>query len=168
MSKNLNWLAILLVVGIANVQAAEMSAEQEWMIKAEIKQLVDQYAMSRDNLDAVGYANVFAESGSLIINGQAYTGRDVIQARVEAVNPNRNSMHVMSTSQIQILDENNATGIHYATIYDPAPDESQNQGGMIAVAGFSAQGKYFDKYQLTDEGWKISERRFQPVYRLAP
>ncbi len=168
MNKKLNWITILLLLAFSGAQAADMSAEQEWVIKAEIKQLVDRYAMARDNLDAQGYANVFTENGTLIINGSPNTGRDVIAARVEAANQSSIGMHIMSTSQITIIDESNATGIHYATVYGATADDSHNEGDVIGVAGFVTQGKYFDKYQLADEGWKISERTFQRIYSLAP
>lgn len=163
----LNWVAVGLLFGMTSALAADLSAEQEWQIKAEIKQLVDKYAMSRDNLDAVGYASVFAENGTLIIGGQPFTGRDVLQARVEAANQESVGMHIMSTSQISIIDDHNATGIHYATVYSAIPDDSYEAGDTLPVAGFVTQGKYFDKYELTDEGWKISERRFERIYTLA-
>jgi len=142
-----------------------LSAQDEWMIKAEIKQLVDTYAMARDNLNAVAYANTFTENGTLIIGGQPYTGRDVLQARVEGANQESIGMHMMSTSDITVIDENNATGIHYATVYGAIPGDDHPEGDPIELAGFASQGKYFDKYERTDEGWRISERRFERIYR---
>lgn len=163
--RDLSWVILGLFVGLSSAQSADVSELDEWMIKAEIKQLVDTYAMARDNIDAVAYANTFTEGGTLIINGQPNTGRAVLQARVESANQESIAMHMMATSQITVIDENNATGIHYATVYGAVPGDDHAEGDPIDVAGFSTQGKYFDKYERTDEGWRISERRFERVYR---
>ncbi|MCZ0952277.1 MAG: nuclear transport factor 2 family protein [Rhodospirillaceae bacterium] len=160
----MSWVVPGLLLGLSSAQAADLSAQDEWMIKAEIKQLVDTYAMARDNLDAVAYANTFTENGTLIIGGQPHSGRDVLQARVEGANQESIGMHIMSTSDITVIDENNATGIHYATVYGAIPGEDHPEGDAIDVAGFVAQGKYFDRYERTDEGWRISERRFERIY----
>lgn len=163
----LKWLALGLIGGVSGAQAQEMSALDEWMIKAEIKELVDRYAMARDNIDAVTYANTFSENGTLIIGGQPYSGRDVIQARVEAANQDSIGMHMMSTSEITVTDANNATGIHYATVYGATPAEGHVDGDSVEIVGFIAQGKYHDTYVRTEEGWRISERRFERIYRIA-
>ena len=65
---------------------------------------------------------------------------------------------------INIIDENNATGIHYAAIYSNTPDESHEARAVISVNGPVVIGKYNDKYVRTEEGWKISERAFKPVF----
>lgn len=165
--KTLGGFLVLMSLGLCTVQAQEMDAMEEFFIKAQIKELVDRYAIARDNLDAQEYANTFAEDGALVIGGNAVQGRDVIAARVEAANPNSIGMHIMSTSQITVIDAENATGIHYATVYGATADDSHEAGSVIAVPGFVAQGKYFDKYELTEEGWKIAERRFERVYSLS-
>ena len=164
-ARDLNWLVLGLLVGLPGALAADLSEMDEWMIKQEIKQLVDRYAMARDNIDAVAYANTFTENGTLIINGQPHTGRAVLQARVEGANQESIGMHMMSTSQITVIDENNATGIHYATVYGAIPGEDHPEGDPLEVAGFSSQGKYVDRYERTDEGWRIAERRFERMYR---
>jgi|SaaInl5LU_22_DNA_1037371.scaffolds.fasta_scaffold47181_2 hypothetical protein len=160
----LNFVAVTLSLVLVTAHAADLSAEDEWRIKAEIKQLVDKYAMSRDNLDAEGYAGVFAEDGTLHLFGESYTGPDEILSLSENWDVDSVGMHIMSTSQITIVDESNATGIHYSTVYGAVPPESHAAGGLIEISAPVIQGKYTDAYRLTDEGWKIAERRFQPVY----
>ena len=164
----LNFVAVTLSLVLVTAQAADLSAEEEWRIKAEIKQLVDRYAMSRDNLDAEGYAGVFAEDGTLFLFGESYTGHDDIASLSESWDVDSVGMHMMSTSQITIVDESNATGIHYSTVYGAVPPESHEEGGLIEISGPVIQGKYSDVYRLTDEGWRIAERRFQPVYSFSP
>ena len=51
----------------------------------------------------------------------------------------------------------------YATVYGAIPGDDHPEGDPIELAGFALQGKYFDKYERTDEGWRISERRFERI-----
>ena len=73
-------------------------------------------------------------------------------------------MHVMSTSKIDVVDENTATGIQYVTVYSGTPDESQGADQIIPITGFRLIGKYYDKYVRTEEGWKFAEHRLQRVF----
>lgn len=134
-------------------------------IRLEIQQLVDDYAIYRDNLDAKNYANLFTEDGVLIVRGNEYQGREILYQRMLDADTSRVSMHVMSSSQITIIDRNNATGVHYAAVYTGSPTD--NPGQPIPVRGFAILGQYRDNYARTAEGWKISERKMQPVFATA-
>lgn len=145
-------------------RAQDMSIEEEFLIKAQIQELVSQYAITRDNNDAVGYSEVFTPDGELIIRGSSVIGRDAIRQRVESANPNGRSMHVMSTGVISVVDATRATGIHYGALYLTTPGEDWEEGSALPLAGFSSMGKYFDDYVLTDEGWKIERRRLEILF----
>ncbi|MDG2089196.1 MAG: nuclear transport factor 2 family protein [Arenicellaceae bacterium] len=147
-----------------NVIATDLSAAEESQIKAEIKELADAYAINRDNNDAVAYANTFAKDGTLILYGNSYSGRETIQTRIDESDSSGVGMHVMSTSVIEVIDSEHATGVHYATIYGGTKADSHEAGDIIPLANFRVMGKYHDKYVLTDEGWKFSERRLEPIF----
>lgn len=151
-------------LGLVSAQAEEMSIEQQLSAKAEIKLLADGYAIHRDSLNAQAYADLFAEDGKFFYRGKVYAGREVLQQRIKDVNPLSTTMHVMATSLITLVDEKNATGIHYATIYSKTLDKPVESGKTIPVQGFAVMGKYLDKYKVTKDGWKIAERSFQPIF----
>jgi hypothetical protein len=149
---------------LISAHAAEMSVEQQVSAKSEIKMLVDGYAIHRDSLNADAYADLFAEDGKFIFRGTVYTGREVLQQRIKDVNPLSTTMHVMASSLITLVDEEHATGVHYAMIYSKMLDKPVERGETIPVKSFAVMGKYLDKYTLTKAGWKIAERSFQPVF----
>lgn len=159
---------ITLFVGFVTIgNATDISFEENKAIKAEIKQLVDDYGFYRDSYDAESYANVFSEDGKFFFRGQVYQGREALAKRIQDYDQSGVSMHMMSSSHIEILDATNATGIHYASIYSKTPEEPLEKGEMISVSGPAVIGKYADKYVLTNEGWKISERMFTPIFNTA-
>ena len=144
-------------------QSSDISKEEIMAIKFEIIDLVHAYALYRDNDNAVGYASVFAEDGKLIVRGNAVEGRKAIQARLENATTKSIGMHMMGTSHIEIVDADNATGVHYAEVYSYTPKEDE-EPGVYLVDGPRFFGKYIDVYARTDEGWKITERKFTPVF----
>lgn len=157
----------LFILSLTASNAAEISFDQTKAIKAEIKQLVDDYGYYRDSYNAEGYANVFSEDGKFTFRGKVYQGREVLAQRIRDYDPSGVSMHMMSSSHVEIIDANNASGIHYAAIYSKTPEEPLEKGAMISVNGPAVIGKYADKYVLTDDGWKISERMFTPIFNTA-
>lgn len=154
-------------LGLNTASAASVSHDDAVAIKAEIKQLVDAYGVYRDDFNAAGYASLFAEDGKFFFQGDVFEGRAVLQKRVEDADHATVYMHMMSSGHIEIIDENNATGAHYAAIYSVTPDEPVAGGGPISVPGPSVIGKYSDKYIRTEEGWRFAERSFSPVFNTA-
>jgi hypothetical protein len=134
--------ALFCVASIAD----EIDSEEAAKIKLEITQLVNDYAIYRDRLDARNYANLFAEDGRLTVRGRLTQGREAIYERISGYDSSHVSMHIMTSSQINIIDDSDRP---------------------IPVKGFTVLGQYHDKYVRTEEGWKFAERVMKPVFRTA-
>ena len=148
----------------ANAGSAAIPAQvNEAAIQVEIKQLIDDYAIARDNADGKAYANVFAKDGIFHFGGEIFQGREAIEARVNDAPPSGKSFHYLSTSQVEIENATRATGMHYGTVYSANLNDTASEG-LQPFIGRVIRGRYHDKYRLTDEGWKIAERRFEPVF----
>lgn len=160
-------LGLILFMMVTLAPAADLTEAETLKIKADIKQLVDNYAITRDNWDAKGHANLFTEQAKLIMNGAVTQGREAVQKRIEGLNHNGRSLHMMTSSQITIIDKNTATGIQYVAVYTNTPEQPVKEEESIAVKGPSRMGKYFDKYERTPEGWKFAERRLLTVFTTA-
>ena len=65
--------------------------------------------------------------------------------------------HVISNVAIQVIDENNATGITYLTVYrhNGSPPES----GPAPLTGVQMVGVSHNRLVRESGGWKISEKR---------
>jgi hypothetical protein len=155
---------IALALSATSIQAANLSPLEELQIRSEIKQLVDNYAVYRDNWDSKGYASLFTENGKLTLYGTTVEGRTAIQKRVDDADHKGRYIHVMTTSQITIVDNNNATGIQYASVYSITPTVAFKEEETVPLKGPRMIGRYFDKYVRTAEGWKIAERRLVPSF----
>jgi uncharacterized protein (TIGR02246 family) len=153
--------ALFCVASIAD----EIDSEEAAKIKLEITQLVNDYAIYRDRLDARNYANLFAEDGRLTVRGRLTQGREAIYERISGYDSSHVSMHIMTSSQINIIDRDHATGVHYAAVYSAAATDDSDR--PIPVKGFTVLGQYHDKYVRTEEGWKFAERVMKPVFRTA-
>lgn len=147
--------------------AAELEALKVTQAKAEIMQLIYDYAMARDDYDSVAYGNAFAENGRFIFGGEAFIGPEVIGARLEAAPRERASLHMLGASQITLQSPTTATGRHYTTVYSALLADAEKVGDPIPISGPVVMGEYSDKYVLTDKGWKILERAFNPVFMQA-
>lgn len=147
-----------------NIGAQEISPNDEWRIKVEIKQLSDNYGYYRDHFMVDEYLSIWAEDAIAIDGDRMWEGHEELRTRVPAPTSTRLSMHVMSTSHIDIIDESHATGVHYATIYGARLDGPREQNEIIETGGVYLIAKYTDEYVLTDEGWKISRREIDRVF----
>jgi uncharacterized protein (TIGR02246 family) len=121
--------------------------------------LVTDYAYHRDQFNAKEFASLFTEDASLTVVNQTWVGREDIEQRIEGLKTGSTIRHEMSTIRIVPIDENNATGVSYATIYS-APL------GETSVSGFALMGEYHDEFVRTADGWKISKRVLVQKYSL--
>lgn len=145
--------------------ADELKADEIAEIKRDIQQLVNDYAIYRDRHDAKGYSSLFAEDGCLTVRGNKLCGREALFERLANADASSVSMHIMTTSQVTVIDHHNAQGVHYAAVYTGT--RTENKEGAIPVSGFSVLGQYHDRYVKTADGWKIKERVMQPVFTTA-
>jgi hypothetical protein len=161
-----------LVVGLAvqvllpYASAAELSAEQEREIIIECQQLVTDYAYYRDLRDADKVAELFTEDARMLARGHWNEGRQALRDHVNGDDMDTVSMHLMTTIKIMPQDEKSATGISYAAVAHEAKAEGESAAALLD--NFAVVGKYHDTFVLTNDGWKISERIFRPVFRRPP
>ncbi len=165
MKKRIISSAFALLFSVSTSAAiADVSRQQTAVINARIQQLVADYAITRDNLDAVSYSNTFAEDGAIVLFGETYKGREVLKKRIEASDPNVVTIHMMGPGQINVVDNNTATGVQYVVVYRGIKGESHKEGSPLPITNLMVVGKYHDRYVNTDDGWKFSERRFEAVF----
>jgi|SaaInlV_100m_DNA_5_1039725.scaffolds.fasta_scaffold07153_3 hypothetical protein len=162
--KTIRYVSIFLLgqlMSFSSVAAAELSAAQKREIIFDCTQLVNDYAYYRDLHDPVGFANIFSEDARLQARGVWLEGDEIAQ-HVLNDDPAEVSMHLMTTIKIMPIDESSAIGVSYGAV----AHEPKGQDGAAAVlSSFVVIGQYHDKFKMTDEGWKISERAFDVIFR---
>jgi|GEM_PF-531669 len=156
------------------VSQVEDNADSERQVVTACTDLVLDYALYRDQLDAEKLAALFTQDARLSVQGKTYIGQQAIRARTtlmrstEAVPKTR---HLMSTIRIRQVSADKATGISYVTVYagaDPSLESSdKDESGLETVKGFAIIGNYIDEFERTAQGWRIARRRLEGAFRDA-
>lgn len=125
--------------------------------------LMMEYARSVDFRDYDNIVNVFTEDATLVI-GQKLTGRRAILEAMMQRPGDLRSRHVISNAFVDVLDERNARGICYLTLYrHQGPDALER--GPVPLAGVAAVGHYEDTFVRTSAGWRIHYRVLHLAFR---
>lgn len=131
--------------------ALSLPAAAENSMEDACKALIMDYAIHRDHKNVDDYAALFTDDAKLSVLGDVRIGRAAIRERLAQASGT--TVHLMSTIRITRKSADTASGISYATIYTAPPGD-----GPHAVPGFAGIGEYHDTFQLTADGWRISER----------
>lgn len=144
---------------LPTMAAIDERAHGEIIVLCE--QLLADYAVYRDHLNAEQFANTFSEGGVLILGSGPYNGRDEIHDYIGSIGlPAKAHMFMFTTHQIEIESAIRATGISYALVL--GGDRPVTAGEKpIQVKGIRAVNEYHTEFELTDDGWKISKLSFQ-------
>jgi hypothetical protein len=148
----------------SSLSAAQISSQQELLIKMEIKELADNYGYYRDHFMADEYLTIWAEDAVAVDGDRRWQGHEELRTRIPDPSSTGLTMHMIGTSHIDIIDESHATGVHYATVYRATLEGPREQSEIIQMDGVYLVAKYMDEYLLTDDGWKISYRDIDRVF----
>ncbi len=139
---------------------ADLSAAEKREIIFDCTLLVNDYAYYRGLRDPENFANLFTEDARMTVRGEWIGGREALVDHVLHDDPNDVSMHLVTTVKIEPIDEQNATGVTYAAVAHGLKGDAP-----ATLESFEVIGNHFDKYVKTEDGWRISERIFNVIYR---
>lgn len=142
-----------------------MTEQDRARIEAICQRLSIAFANAADRHDAAGLSGTFAVDGQFDRRGEVVKGRAAIAASMADWSPDMVLRHVCSNLLVEVQDENNATGITYATVWRHPPEKKAERKGKVApLTQPAALVEYHDKYVRTEEGWRIAYRRTVPVF----
>jgi hypothetical protein len=146
-----------LALGLVSVPSwAELNQRSIHEITILCEQLLMDYAIYRDHLDAEGFASILTEDAELHIGGGIQVGTAANRKYItDHVSPPYAHMIMMTSTEIIPLSETQATGIAYAIVLG-----SEQHVGLgdppVQAQGIGAANEYHVDFELTDGGWKIS------------
>jgi hypothetical protein len=85
------------------------------------------------------------------------TGAENILAAFKSRPNDRITRHLITNVLIDVLDENSAKGVCYATLFMAPSDAEPAMFGIKANAS-QLVGEFYMDFQLTESGWKISRQ----------
>ncbi len=122
------------------------------------------YASARllDFRDYEGYTSLFTEQAELDM-GRSVTGQAAIFGLCMRRPADLRSRQVISNVFIEVLDDDNARGMNYVTIYEHVGDAAL-KAGPAPLHGPRVVGHFEDRYTRSAEGWRISRRKLHIAF----
>lgn len=84
-------------------------------------------------------------------------GRPAIRAYLDAKQQTDTTIHVAHNVVIDVEDARNATGTAVFTYYGTKPKDPASLTPRVV-------GRYFDRFALTQEGWRFAHRRTEMTF----
>jgi hypothetical protein len=140
-----------------------MTDEQIRAIKLACEELSITYARAIDFRDYDYFITLFTED-AVLDTGKPRQGRAAIAESLTRRPDELRSRHVISNVFIDVLNENEARGISYLTLYRHVGEESL-KGEPIHFDGPAGVGHYEDRFEKTAEGWKFKRRKLHFAFR---
>ncbi|MEM8768287.1 MAG: nuclear transport factor 2 family protein [Pseudomonadota bacterium] len=146
----------------SDTSAALTSADLD-AIRRACEALSIAYARAVDFRDYDTVPELFTEGGVLDTT-EPVEGRAAIAARMLSRPDELRSRHVLTNIFIDVLSPTEARGISYLTLYRHIGPESLT-GEPVPFEGPAAIGHYEDRFEKTDEGWRIQRRKLHFAFR---
>jgi len=134
-----------------------MQPIDQLLIERECERLVTNYCHHVDHGEAEKIADLFSDDGIWRSPGVEMNGVDEVRKGFAArqANVGRMSRHVCNNLLINVIDEDNATGTVYLTLYR---HDGEAQRRTSPLDGPELVGEYRDRFVRTDTGWRFAER----------
>lgn len=125
--------------------------------------LLSRYAVAVGDWDFDAFVGVFAEDGIWQRPGSPeMKGHVAIRAFMEKNRPpDTICRHVNGTAQIDVVDDDNARGISYTTVYN----YENHKGGIAPMGGPDYVVEYRDRFRRVGDDWFIARRDTAVVFR---
>jgi ketosteroid isomerase-like protein len=140
-----------------------MNDDQKDAIIRACEALSIAYARAVDFRDYDYFVTLFTEDG-VLDTGKPMEGRAAIAKSLSHRPDELRSRHVITNIFIDVLNENEARGISYLSLYRHVGPESL-KGEPIDFDGPAAVGHYEDRFENTPDGWKIKRRKLHFAFR---
>ena len=145
-----------------------MDRDLEREIESECQRLVHRYYHHVDHYEYEQAVALFTPDVDWIALGVKLDGRDEILQGLYGGLGAGTIRHVLSNIVVDVIDENHAKGRVYGTLYSSPDIRSDQHDGLIAFEGPTQIVDGRDEYTRTDEGWRISKRRGNAVFKRNP
>jgi hypothetical protein len=140
-----------------------MTEDQINTISRACEALSIAYARAVDFRDYDYFVTLFTEDG-VLDTGRRLESRAAIAEALAHRPDELRSRHVISNVFIDVLNEREARGISYLTLYRHIGPESL-KSEPIQFDGPAGVGHYEDRFERTDDGWKFKRRKLHFAFR---
>ena len=127
------------------------------LIEHACARLVAEYCHLVDHGEAARVADLFTEDGVWTSRENTMSGRESIRAGFQKRQDSagRISRHVCCNGLVNVIDDDNAEGVVYLTLYRHDGEAGRRSA---PTAPPSVVGEYRDKFVRTPDGWRFQRR----------
>ena len=144
-----------------------MTPLERMLIVQACEQLCIEYARAIDFRDYDNFINLFAEDAHLDAHGSltALTGQAAIGKAITSRADEFRSRHVITNLFVDVIDDCNAHGIAYLTLYEFHGDASHSL--PVPLDQPACVGHFQDTYIRNSGVWLFKNRKLHPAFRTA-
>jgi hypothetical protein len=139
-----------------------MDALKRLEIEMACHAIVNRYALYAGEQDLDAFVGLFTEDGVWTRPGMEMRGRAEMKAFMAQPDLPRPFRHVNGTAVMDAIDEDNAKGVSYTSVYN-APKGYRE--GIIPMTGPDYIVEYRDRYRRIDGRWYIARRDTTVLFR---
>jgi len=142
-----------------------MDVMAQMLIEYHCRKLSVDYARYLDFREYEKFTALFCED-SFLFAGVPLHGRSGIAEGMSKRTDSLRSRHVLSNIHTEIIDEDNARGISYLTLYRHIGPESLTEEPIdLTIEGPAGVGHYRDEFVKTEAGWRFSRRELSFAFQ---
>lgn len=144
-----------------------MSPEQKAAIEWQCQQLALKYMMHSDRQEWDAKCALLTEDAEFARPtdpDNPTVGRDNILASFKGRPANRVTRHICTNMLIEAESATRASGTIYALLYTGDSADEADLG--IRANSKQLVGEFYDRYELTDAGWRIASRSGRIVFTV--
>jgi len=134
-----------------------------FLIQRECEALSIAYARYVDFQDYDAFVDLFTQDAHLDAGGPL-DGKDNIRRAMARRPDTLRARHVLTNIHIDVVDSNTATGISYLSLYRHIGPESVRDE-PVEFSAPAAVGHYTDKFERTNDGFRIASRVLSFAFR---
>ena len=137
-----------------------MNASDVVLIERACERLVIDSARFNDERQWAALAGLYTSDGVVVRpNGQRLEGREAIEAAYAAGSPERVTRHLCTNLRVDVDDADSAHATTTVLIVAGTRSDDSDVTFGIVPNEHHAVGEFADRFERTEEGWRIAERR---------
>ena len=145
-----------------------MTRDEERAIEWDCQKIWRKYYYHVDRREFEQAVDLFTPDVDWLSHGVKCDGRDELLKCLYAALGEGTIRHVLTNTVTTVSDEDHAAVRSYNTLYYTADAEFEKSDGPLQFAGPHRLLDCYAELRRTPEGWRISKRRSQIVFRQDP
>lgn len=145
-----------------------MDSETEQGIEWDCQKVLRQYYHHVDQREYEKATALFTPNVDWEVMGLRVTSHEGMLEALQASLGSDTIRHILTNTIVTVTDENHAIARSYNTLYYSAGIRIEDQNGPIEFEGPHRTHDGYAELVRTDDGWKISKRRSEMIFRRNP